>query len=64
MICPQEDHPGTHVPPKYTAEGIKISQSSVRRMIKRKGIKQFKRLKILNMNDATRKRTAERAASA
>ena len=24
MICSQEDHPGTHVPPKYIAEGLKI----------------------------------------
>ena len=61
MICPQEDHPGTHVPPKDIAEGLKISQSSVPRMIKRKGITQFKRLKRLSMNDATRKRRVERA---
>ena len=36
MICSQEDHLGTHVPPKEIAEGLKISQSSVRRMIKSK----------------------------
>ena len=45
MISPQEDHPGAHAPPKDITEGLNISQSSVRRMIARKGIKQFKRLK-------------------
>ena len=54
MICSQEDHPGTYVFPKHTAEGLKISQSSVRRLIK-KGTKQSKRLKLPYMNDATRK---------
>ena len=53
MTCSQEHHTGTHVLPKEIAEGLKILQSSVRRMIKRKGIKQFKRLKIPYMNDAT-----------
>ena len=33
MICSQEVHPETHVPPKDISEGLKISQSSVRRMI-------------------------------
>ena len=41
MICSQDDHPGPHVPPKDIAKRLKISQSSVRRMTKRKGIKQF-----------------------
>ena len=45
MICSQEDHLGTHVLPKDIAEGLKISQSSVRRMNKRRGIKKFKLLK-------------------
>ena len=36
MICSQEDHLGTHVPLKDIGEGLKISQSSVRRMIIRK----------------------------
>ena len=57
MICSQEDLPETHVPPKDISEGLKISQSSVRRMIKRKGIKQFKHLKTPYMNYVTRKRS-------
>ena len=59
MICSEEDHPGTHVPPKDVAEGLKMSQSSARRMIKRKGIKQFKSLKTPYMNDATPKQRVE-----
>ena len=55
IICFQEDHPRNHVTPKYIAKGLKISQSSVQRMIKRKGIKQFKRIKTPHMNDATLK---------
>ena len=37
MICSQEYHPETLVLPKGIAEKLKISQSSVRRRIKRKG---------------------------
>ena len=61
MICSPEDHHGTHVPSKDIAEGLKISQSSVWRMIKIKGIKEFERLKTSYMNDTTRKRIVERA---
>ena len=57
----RRSHPGTHVPTKDIVKGLKISQSSVQRMIKRKGIKQFKRLKTPYMNDATQKRRVERA---
>ena len=59
MICSQEDPPGTHVPSKDIAEGLKTSQFSVRRMIKRKRIKQFKRLKMPYMNDTSQKRRVE-----
>ena len=61
MICSQESHSWSHVSPKDIAEGLKISQSSIRRMIKRKGIKQLKLLKTPNMNNATRKRREEHA---
>ena len=59
MICSQEDPPGTHVPSKDIAKGLKTSQFSVRRMIKRKRIKQFKRLKMPYINDTTQKRRLE-----
>ena len=41
--------------PKDIAKGLKTSQLSVRKMIKRKGIKQLKRLKTPYMNYATQK---------
>ena len=53
IICSQEGHFETHVLPKDIAEEWKISQSSIRRMIEIKRIKQFKRLKTLYMNDVT-----------
>ena len=59
MICSQKNHSGTHVPPKDIAEGLSISQSFVRRMIKRKRMKQFKRIKTPYINNATLKRRAE-----
>ena len=59
MICSQKNHSGTHVPPKDIAEGLSISQSFVRRMIKRKPMKQFKRIKTPYINSATLKRRAE-----
>ena len=49
--------------PKDITKGLKISQSSVQRMIKRKGIKQFRRGKIPCMNDSNRKKGVERAGS-
>ena len=43
------------MPPKDIAKGLKISQLSVRKMIKRKGIKHLKRLKTPYINYATQK---------
>ena len=59
IICSQEDHPGTHAPLKDIPEGLKISQSSVQRMSKRKVIKQFKLFKTPYRNDVTQKRRVE-----
>ena len=61
MISSQEDHPGTHVPPKDIAKGLKMSQSSAQRMIKRKEIKQLRSLEMPYMNDTTQERRVERA---
>ena len=47
--------------PKDIAKGLKTSQLSVRKMIKRKGIKQLKRLKTSYMNYATQKGHLEHA---
>ena len=61
LICSQEESPGTHLSPRNIASELNISHTSVRRMVKRKGMKAFKRVKTPQMNDATRTRRVERA---
>ena len=58
MICSQ-DYLRTYVPQKDIVKGLKMSQSSVRRIIKRRRIKQLKRLKTPYMNGATRLRRVD-----
>ena len=60
MICSQEE-PGTHVPPRKIAHQLEVSHTSVRRMIKNRGINQFKRLKTPSMKEGTKNRRLERA---
>lgn len=57
----KEDQAGNNMHLKDTVEVIEISDSSVRRLIKTKGIKQFKRLKTPYIIYATRARRVERA---
>ena len=45
LICSQEDNPGSHLSPRNIEKHTGISRTSVRRMVKRRGLKQFKRLK-------------------
>ena len=61
LICSQEDRPGTHLSPRKTDKYTGIDRSAVKRMVKRKGYKQFKRLKTPRMNDGRRLRRTERA---
>ena len=56
LVCSQEEAPGTHVTPNNIAKILKISDRSVRRMVKSKGIKPFKRLKAPSMNEGTQRR--------
>ena len=62
LICSQEESPGSHMSPREIEKHTGISRSSVRRMVKRKGLKQFKRLKTQRMSEGTRKRRTESAA--
>ena len=61
MICSQEEQPGTHKSPQEIAPLIGISRSSVKRLVKRRGYKQFKRIKTPRMTEGTRQRRTERA---
>ena len=60
MICSQEE-PGTHTHPNNIAKSLNVSDASIRRMIKKKGINQFKRLKTPSTNPGTRARRLQRA---
>ena len=53
LICSQEENPGTHLWPREIGKVTGISWTSVRRMAKQRGIKQFKRVKTPRMSSAT-----------
>ena len=61
LVCSQEDEPGTHNSIRQIASRISISKSSVHRLVKKKNLHCYKRLKTPQMNSACRKRRAERA---
>ena len=61
LICSQEESPGTHKSPQEIAPMIGISRSSVKRLVKRRGYKLFKRLKTPRMSETTRQRRIERS---
>ena len=43
LIFSQEESPGSHMSPREIKKHTGISRSSVKRIVKRKGLKQFKR---------------------
>ena len=49
LICSQEDFPGTHKSPREVGRNVGISKISVRRLVKRRKINQFKRMKSNNI---------------
>ena len=57
----QEDEPGTHNSIRQITPRISISKSSVHRLVKKKNLHCYKRLKTPQMNSACRKRRAKRA---
>ena len=61
LICSQEDEPGTHNSIRQITPRISISKSSVHRLVKKKNLHCYKRLKTPQMNSACRKRRAEHA---
>ena len=42
LICSQEESPGSHMSPREIKKHTGIRRSSVKRIVKRKGLKQFK----------------------
>ena len=62
LICSQEDEPGTHNSIRKIAPQVSIGRSSVHRLVRKKNLHCYKRLKTPQMNAACRKRRTERAA--
>ena len=56
IILSQESEPGTHVHPRTLADDLDVSHGSIRRMVKRSKINQFKRVKTPHMDDEARSR--------
>ena len=63
LIYSQEERPHTHLAPRKVAKQTEISRSSMRRKVKKRNLKQFKRLKTPQMSEATRNRRDTRAGS-
>ena len=61
LICSQEEAPHSHLALRKIAEQIGMSRSSIRRMIKRRNFRHFKRVKIPEMNGVCRNRRYTRA---
>ena len=63
LICSQEDFPGTHKSPREIVRNVGISRSSVRRLVKRRKINQFERMKTPHMNNGAIARRAMRSGN-
>ena len=63
LICSGEGRPHTHLAPRKITEQTEISRSSIRRMKKKRNLKQFKRLKTPQVSKETGKRKESRASS-
>ena len=61
LVCSQEDEPGTYNSIRQIAPRISISKSSIHRLVRKKNLHCYKRLKTPQMNSACHKRRAERA---
>ena len=57
LVCSQEDESGTHNSIKQIAPRISISKSSVHRLVKKKNLHCYKRLKTPQLNSACPKRS-------
>ena len=55
LICSQEENTCTHFSPREIEKFTSIGQMSVRRMVKRRGLRQFKRVKTPRVSSATQK---------
>ena len=63
LICLLEDYPGSHMSPREVEKNTGTSRTSERRMIKRRGLKQFKCLKATMISSGTQGRRTKRAGA-
>ena len=63
LVCSQEDFSGIHNSPREIDRNVGISTISLRRLVKRRKINQFKRMKIPHMNNETRDRRTIRSGN-
>ena len=54
LICSQEESPGTHKSPREIEKITGIKRTLIRRMVKRNGWKQYKRIKTPRMSEGTK----------
>ena len=54
LICSQEDFLGTHKSPREITRNVGNSRNSVRRLVKKRKINKFRRMKTPHMNNGTR----------
>ena len=59
LICSQEENPGTHLSKREIENITGISRTSVRRMVKRRDLKQFKTVKKPMMGSTTQQQRTE-----
>ena len=62
LICSQEENHGTHSSARKIAPQISISRSSVQRLVVKRKLRCYKRMKTPQLNDGCRKRRTERAS--
>ena len=62
LICSQEENPGTHDAPRKIEEKLGISRSSVKRLVKRNELNQFKRIKEPRRDKGQKHRRSVRAS--
>ena len=63
LICSQEESPGTHMSPREIVRHTGIKRSSIVRMVKKNGWKQYRHIKTLQMSEGTKKQRTERAGA-
>ena len=63
LVCSQDESPGTHMSPREMEKHTGIERSSIVRMVKKNGWKQYKRIKTPRMSKGTKKRRTERAGA-